>query len=104
VDGDSDGFTEDVDCDDSDLSVYPGAAEVCDGVDNNCNGAVDEGLLDTWYLDADGDGFGDAERDFKPRLRVERLHQQRQLRLPRVRLRGVAVLGAVKAPRPIRGW
>jgi len=32
------------DCDDADPSVHPGAAEVCDGKDNNCNGAIDEGL------------------------------------------------------------
>ncbi len=51
------------DCDDGDASVYPGAAEYCDGVDNDCDGNVDEDdALDvsTWYLDADGDGYGDA--------------------------------------------
>ncbi len=32
--------------------------EVCDGVDNNCNGQVDEGLLTTYYRDDDGDGYG----------------------------------------------
>ncbi|MBI2668363.1 PD40 domain-containing protein, partial [Candidatus Woesearchaeota archaeon] len=38
----------------------PGA-EICDGLDNNCNGAVDEGLLFTMgYLDDDGDGFGSS--------------------------------------------
>ena len=44
-DGDDDGWcTTDNDCDDGDASVHPGAAEVCgDGVDNNCDGAVDEG-------------------------------------------------------------
>ena len=51
------------DCDDGDAAVYPGADEYCDGVDNDCDGTVDEDdALDTtpWYLDADGDGFGDA--------------------------------------------
>jgi hypothetical protein len=52
-----------LDCDDSRADVYPGAPEVCDGVDNRCNGVVDagEGLTGApvWYRDADGDGFGD---------------------------------------------
>ena len=38
----------------------PGAAEVCDGIDNNCDGRIDEGLGITIYADADGDGYGDA--------------------------------------------
>jgi len=50
------------DCDDLDPATYPGATEVCDGVDNNCNSEVDEGTSApaTWYSDADGDGFGNA--------------------------------------------
>jgi hypothetical protein len=47
------------DCDDGDAEVNPGEVEVCDGVDNNCDGDVDEGLLSTWYADEDSDGFGD---------------------------------------------
>jgi thiol-disulfide isomerase/thioredoxin len=45
------------DCDDGQSSVFPGATEVCDGLDNDCDGTVDEDFL--WYTDADGDGFGD---------------------------------------------
>jgi putative metal-binding protein/thrombospondin type 3 repeat protein len=41
---DHDGFTADVDCNDQNPAVHPGAAEVCDGVDNDCNGQVDEGF------------------------------------------------------------
>ncbi len=42
-DADGDGFTvAQGDCDDTDPAVYPGAPELCDGKDNNCNGAVDE--------------------------------------------------------------
>jgi MYXO-CTERM domain-containing protein len=47
------------DCDDSDPLVHPGATEVCNGKDDNCNGQVDEGLPgQTWFQDADGDGVG----------------------------------------------
>ena len=43
VDLDGDGFSAaQGDCDDNNIYVYPGAVEVCDQVDNNCNGAVDE--------------------------------------------------------------
>ncbi|WP_395833744.1 MopE-related protein [Archangium violaceum] len=50
-----------LECDDFDLAINPGATEVCDGLDNNCNGQTDEaGGLTTWYRDADGDGYGDA--------------------------------------------
>ena len=48
------------DCDDGDPAVYPSAPETCNGLDDNCDGTVDEGLSATWYPDADDDGFGDA--------------------------------------------
>jgi hypothetical protein len=48
------------DCDDTDAAVNPNAEEVCDTIDNDCDGTVDEGASDasTWIVDADGDGFG----------------------------------------------
>jgi hypothetical protein len=49
------------DCDDTDATAYPDAPEVCDAIDNDCDGDVDEGVLVTRYLDADGDGFGDPD-------------------------------------------
>ena len=52
---------DDGDCDDTEAAVHPGGTEVCDGLDNDCSGAADEGLLTTYYADADGDGFGDAD-------------------------------------------
>ncbi len=53
--------TDASDCDDSDSGVNPAATEVCDGVDNDCDGTIDVGATDpaTWYTDGDGDGFGD---------------------------------------------
>ena len=48
------------DCDDTDSSVYPGAEEVLDGKDNNCDGQTDEGLASVdYHADNDGDGYGD---------------------------------------------
>ncbi|WP_028526834.1 MopE-related protein [Runella limosa] len=49
-----------VDCNDANAAIKPGATEVCDGVDNDCDGSVDEGVLTTYYADADNDGFGNA--------------------------------------------
>ncbi len=59
------GFVADAsDCDDGAASVFPGADEYCNGVDDDCDDSVDEDdALDatTWYADADGDGFGDPD-------------------------------------------
>lgn len=46
-DADGDGHAED-DCDDSRASVHPGAEESCDGLDNDCDGAVDLGACLAW--------------------------------------------------------
>ncbi len=50
------------DCNDSSAATHPGAAETCDGVDNNCSGTVDEGVSIDGFVDADQDGFGDPAR------------------------------------------
>ena len=54
-------ITDGTDCDDGDADIHPGATEHCDGVDEDCDGSVDEGAMDVqmWYPDADGDSYGD---------------------------------------------
>lgn len=51
---------DNTDCNDNEPLAYPGNAEVCDGIDNNCDGQIDEGVQNTYYADSDGDGFGNA--------------------------------------------
>lgn len=46
------------DCDDTNDRMFPGAIESCDGLDENCSGSADEGLLRDLYVDEDGDGWG----------------------------------------------
>ena len=63
VDADGDGFNDSEDCNDQFANVFPGAPELCNGIDDNCDGSVDEvdpGNDGNWYMDADGDGYGDA--------------------------------------------
>ncbi len=48
------------DCRPNDPASYPGATELCDNIDQNCNGEVDEGLTKQLFPDADGDGYGNA--------------------------------------------
>ena len=61
VDADSDGFTSEEDCNDSDATINPSAPELCDGVDNDCDGDIDEDVTGSWYQDLDGDGFGNPD-------------------------------------------
>ncbi len=62
ADADADGTPDAEDCAPDDATRHPGAEELCNTLDDDCDGAVDEDAMDasTWYVDADGDGFGDA--------------------------------------------
>ncbi len=80
MDGDGDGYgsgltacvcpgttgyvTQSGDCNDGNSSVKPGAVEVCNGVDDNCDGQIDPSGsqgCQVWYADGDGDGYGTSQ-------------------------------------------
>lgn len=83
LDCDGDGFGANVDCDDQDAGVNPGAdevcgdmldndcdgivdgsqakTEICDGLDNDCDGRVDEDVTYYWFPDEDEDGYGSPD-------------------------------------------
>jgi hypothetical protein len=62
-DDDNDGFPASEDCNDGDPATNPGGVELCDGIDNNCDGQIDEGVTLEFFPDEDGDGFGDDAAD-----------------------------------------
>jgi len=53
--------TDNTDCDDTTNKAFPGNEEICDKIDNNCDGTVDEGVTTTYYADIDGDGYGNED-------------------------------------------
>ena len=52
------------DCDDDDADINPGESEVCDGVDQDCDDDIDEGVSTSWYPDLDEDGYGDDASEY----------------------------------------
>ncbi len=66
-DNDQDGYRKhEGDCNDSDENIHPGATEVCDGVDNNCDGQTDEGNVCPTRATARGLGQGDPNTGLQP--------------------------------------
>jgi hypothetical protein len=60
IDADHDGYAAKFDCDEVKQDVHQGAPQLCDGVDNNCDGDDADSAPFTWYVDTDGDGYGAA--------------------------------------------
>ncbi len=52
--------SNDTDCNDSNASINSQSPEICDEIDNDCDGEIDEFVTSTYYLDSDGDGFGNV--------------------------------------------
>ncbi|MFM7200080.1 MAG: MopE-related protein [Myxococcota bacterium] len=68
ADRDGDGYTPlQGDCDDLNADVSPNAPEQCNGIDDNCSGLADEGVTTEFYIDSDGDGYGDNKVAATPR-------------------------------------
>ncbi|MBT3223799.1 MAG: hypothetical protein HN348_32425 [Proteobacteria bacterium] len=63
LDADGDGTVKADDCDDKNANIHPGALEICNGVDDDCDGTTDDDApaKRLWYPDTDGDGYGDPD-------------------------------------------
>jgi hypothetical protein len=82
TDLDGDGYNASVDCDDRDEELHPGRVEVCNGIDDDCSGGADEGVLNACGVCGpvapdvcdllDNDCNGVADDDCVPGVSVER--------------------------------
>ncbi|MCZ7679070.1 MAG: putative metal-binding motif-containing protein [Sandaracinaceae bacterium] len=84
------------DCNDANASIRPGATESCNGADDDCDGTADEGVRNTYYLDADSDGFGVTGVDHPGVLASGRLRRRER------RLRRLEPVGAPGRHRVLR--
>ena len=69
IDFDGDGFCADIDCDDQDSLSFPGALELCDGKDNNCDGKTETMVAVNWTGGGDGINWEDGlnwDQEFIP--------------------------------------
>jgi hypothetical protein len=61
--------TDKTDCNDDPNSggaaAHPGATEICNGIDDDCDGQIDEGVQTVYYPDQDGDGYGNTSASIK---------------------------------------
>ncbi|MCB9676138.1 MAG: hypothetical protein H6737_13540 [Alphaproteobacteria bacterium] len=64
ADGDGDGFDAIDDCDDGDAASNPNALDICNLIDDDCDGQLDENPATTWYEDLDGDGYGSVDGNY----------------------------------------
>ena len=62
---DGNGYLASEECDDFTPLVNPDAIESCDGIDNNCDKQIDEGVRITFYQDLDQEGFGNEEQSIE---------------------------------------
>ena len=86
------------DCNDRDPTVFPGALELVDGIDNDCDGSTDGACeMAQWWIDADGDGWGRRQ----PR-RDDELRSDRGPRDPRWRLQRRGDHDSASGPRRLQ--